>query len=376
MHILIVLGTRPEAIKLLPLHRECIQQGHKCDIFFTVQHADMVDPLLEMFGMSREMCITPEECTDRSLTGMFVHFMNAIRTQLNSTRYAAIVVQGDTTTTLAGAMAAAYEQVPVVHVEAGLRSYDKASPFPEEINRCLVTPVTDIHFAPTAAARDNLLREGVAAEDVHVVGNTGIDTLFTIRQMLDTRTLDCSPFVNGIIQHAGSRNIILITGHRRENQEYGIGAICREISDLSLELKDSCVFVYVTHPSPNVQAAVDKHLATHDACLKIQALNYVDFVKLMSSSRVIVTDSGGIQEEAPSFNVFTVVTRDSTERSESLDLGYSELVGDDTKALRAAILREMSMEKPSRRFINPYGDGKASQKIISTLASRFKKGPA
>ena len=373
MRILIVLGTRPEAIKLLPLYKECVRQGHTPKIYFTAQHEDMVDPVLKMFGLSRSDCLIPEPLTDRCLSRILTHFISSISAEILDRSYDAVVVQGDTTTALAGALAAAYAQVPVVHIEAGLRSFNRHSPFPEEINRCAVAAFADLHFAPTRGAAQNLIREGVSEESIHVVGNTGIDTLHMIRRDLDHEDLKCSERVTSVLAHAGDRDIILITGHRRENQEHNIGAICREISQISRELSANCVFVYVTHPSPNVQKSVDTNLETHDACLKIPALNYVDFVKLMSESRMIITDSGGIQEEAPSFGTFVIVTRDSTERSESIDLGYSKLVCNSMPDLREAISVELEASRKLRDWENPYGDGKSSEKIVTRIASILTK---
>ena len=372
MHALIVIGTRPEAIKLLPVYRECVRQGHTADIYFTVQHEDLVDPLLEMFDISRADCLLPSttQDQDKSLIGMLAGFSQAIHKQLTLVVYDVVIVQGDTTTTLSGALAAAYAGIPVAHIEAGLRSHDKRRPFPEEINRCLVTQTAALHFAPTSNARSLLLKEGVHEDSVHIVGNTGIDFLSHIKC---SRGKVKTPLTQDVLQRVGDREVVLVTGHRRENQDQTIGAVCREISRISIELRERYVFIYVTHPSPKVRSEVDKHLSTHEACIKVPALGYLEFMHLMSKATLIITDSGGVQEEAPSFGAFTIVTRDSTERSESLALGYSELVGDNIEALRNAILRETAEDRPLREYKNPYGDGASSRRIIPIIDTYLRK---
>ena len=369
-----MLGTRPEAIKLLPVYTEFARQGHTPKIYFTAQHEDMVDPILGIFGLSRGDCLTADPPKSRSLSGILTHFTTSIGSHLQSGDYDVVVVQGDTTTTLAGALAASYAQMPVVHVEAGLRSFNRKSPFPEEINRCVVTSVADLHFPPTTGAAQNLIREGVSEDRIHVVGNTGIDALHMVQRSLDDGTLKCSADIERLIQRVGDRDLVLVTGHRRENQEYNIGAICRELSLISKELADKCVFIYVTHPSPNVQRAVESHLDVHEACLKVPALGYVDFIKLMAEACVIVTDSGGIQEEAPSFGTYAIVTRDSTERSESIELGYSELVGDSMPNLRKSLYKELFFtDRALRSWRNPYGDGNAAVKIVNLTTELIRR---
>lgn len=370
MKLLIVLGTRPEAIKLIPVYHEAIRQGHTAHIYFTSQHEDLVDPLFEIFGVSDSDVHRPSPYPSRTLSGMFTHILKEVSEHICSCAYDYLIVQGDTTSTVAGGVAGAYTKVPVVHVEAGLRSFDRTSPFPEEINRRMVSHIADLHFTPTDASTSNLLNEGIIESSIYMVGNTGIDALVNVNTRIDSGDLLCSEHILKIIQSFGHRKLILVTGHRRENQDGNLDKICREISKLSQELKDTHVFVYSVHPSPNVRLSVQKYLQTHESCIAIPALEYHDFIKLMSIADVIVTDSGGIQEEAPTFNTFVIVTRDTTERSESLKLGYSELVSNDMDALRKAVFREIYVDKSSRSFINPYGDGKAASKIIDILSKK------
>jgi UDP-N-acetylglucosamine 2-epimerase (non-hydrolysing) len=366
LKVMPIFGTRPEAIKLAPVIKELERRPNEFDLVVTVtaQHREMLDQVLRLFD------ITPDHDLDimqaeQSVFEVTSRVLLGLEPLLRQERPDFVLVQGDTTTVMAATLAAFYLKIPVGHVEAGLRTYDKFQPFPEEINRRLVSHIADWHFAPTAAARDNLLHEGIPADRVAVTGNTVIDALLaTVRPdyVFDHPLLSRLDFKH--------RKVILATTHRRENWGEPIRAICEAIRDIAEKFADVEI-VYAVHLNPKVQRVVKMELEGAERVHLLGPLEYAPFVQLMSRCCLILTDSGGIQEEAPSLNVPVLVLRNVTERPEGLAAGTLKVVGTE----RDTIVREterllMDPTEYARmaQAPNPYGDGKASQRIADVLA--------
>lgn len=364
--VLVVFGTRPEAIKLAPVIA-ALRARLAVRVCVTAQHRQMLDQVLRVFRLR------PHDDLDlmrskQDLFGLTSRVLLAVRPVIEAYRPHAVVVQGDTTTTLAGALAAYYLRVPVAHVEAGLRTGDKHRPFPEEINRRLTTHLADWHFAPTPWARDNLLREAVPAERIFVTGNTGIDALLSIAGRLESGHMKArlpaalAPALDG-------RRIVLVTGHRRESFGTGFENICRALRVIAERHPDVAI-VYPVHLNPNVHGPVYRYLGTVRNVYLTEPLEYVPFVAVMRRAHVIVTDSGGVQEEAPSLGKPVLVMREKTERPEGVDAGVARLVGADADRIVAAVEELIGDERAyaamSRRQ-NPYGDGQAAPRIAAIL---------
>ena len=361
-----IFGTRPEAIKLAPVIKELEKHPDKFDLVVTVtaQHREMLDQVLELFG------ITPDhdlnimraqqnvfQVTSRALLGL--------EAVLNQERPDLILVQGDTTTVMAASLAAYYSRIAVGHIEAGLRTFDKFQPFPEEINRRLVSHVADLHFAPTAVARDNLLREGISQDRIFVTGNTVIDALLsTVRAdyVFDDAILGRLDFA--------TKKVILVTTHRRENWGQPIRQICRSIRCIVEQFPEVEV-IYAVHLNPTVQETVKGELGNLQRVHLLGPLGYEAFVQLMGQCHLILTDSGGIQEEAPSLGKPVLVLRNVTERPEGVSAGTLKIVGTDSDVIVRETIRLLTDEAEYMRMAvarNPYGDGKASQRIADILA--------
>src|SRR4051812_46967583 len=326
----------------------------------------MLDQVLGCFDVSPDHdlnLMTPNQ-TLAEITGRVLTGVDPI---LALERPAMVVVQGDTTTTMAAALAAFYRRIPVAHVEAGLRTGDLARPFPEELNRVVTGRVADLHFAPTEGARRNLLAEGVAAERIFVTGNSGIDALFHVVDGLEQGRLPTSgfPWIDP------ARKLVLVTAHRRENFGEGIERICRAIAELAR--RDDTQVVYPVHRNPKVLGPVTERLGGLPNVILLPPLDYRAFVDLMRRSYLVITDSGGIQEEAPSLGKPVLVLRQSTERPEAVDAGTVELVADDPARILAAAVRLLTDETAYRRMSkmhNPYGDGRAAERIVRHIVER------
>ena len=370
--ILLVFGTRPEAIKLAPVIRELRRhpKSFSTRVCVTAQHREMLDQVLSLFGirthhdlniMQRGQSL--EDVTSRVLLGM--------KRVLSSERPDMMLVQGDTTTVMAAALSAFYAGVPVGHVEAGLRTWNKRSPFPEEINRVIATHLCDLHFAPTAQSRDNLLHEGIPADRVTVTGNTVIDALFHVRGAVRRSRRKFERAFPGIDFRS---RIILVTGHRRENFGEGFLSICRALRTIA-ERHPGVSVVYPVHLNPNVQAPVRSMLGSLPNVHLLDPLPYLPFVFLEDASFLILTDSGGVQEEAPSLGKPVLVMRNHTERPEAVRAGTVRLVGTSEER----IIREVERLLTDRRAYvamsrahNPYGDGRSSGRIVSALRTYFR----
>lgn len=372
MHkICFVFGTRPEAIKLCPLVNYLREYGDALDVrvCVTAQHRRMLDQVLAVFD------IVPDYDLDlmqpgQSLAQSASRILAGLEPVLSSFGPDLAIVQGDTTSTLCGALAAFYQQIPVAHVEAGLRTHDLRQPFPEEMNRVLTAPLASLHFAATECAARNLRREGVAPDTITVTGNTGIDAVLTVRDGLESGRLQ-GP---GWPRLDPSKKLVLVTAHRRESFGAGFERICRALANLAS--RRDVQLVYPVHPNPNVQDPVNRLLATHPNVLLVEPLDYVPFVDLMRRAYLIVTDSGGIQEEAPSLGKPVLVLREKTERPEAVEAGTVLLVGTDADRIAAEagkLLDHTETHQAMARVHNPYGDGRASERIHHVIRSFFKQ---
>ena len=364
--ILFIFGTRPEAIKLCPVisHMRASAAGFEVRVCVTAQHRDMLDRVLDCFELKPDYdlnLMTPGQ----TLSGTTASILAALDPILAGERFDLAMVQGDTTTTMAGAMAAFFRHIPVGHVEAGLRTGDLTQPFPEELNRVVTSRLAAIHFAPTARARLNLLAEGVPEKCIHVTGNSGIDAVLWVKAALEQRRLphyEC-PWLNP------QKKLILATAHRRENFGKGIDDICTTLAELSR--REDVQIIYPVHRNPNVLEPVTARLSGHSNILLAEPLDYPAFVSLMCRTRLLITDSGGIQEEAPSLGIPVLVMRDRTERPEGVEAGIVRLVGTDPAVIIREAGRLLDDDAEYRRASvehNPYGDGHASERIAAAVA--------
>jgi UDP-N-acetylglucosamine 2-epimerase len=368
MRILSVFGTRPEAIKMAPVIRRLAGvPGVTPLVCVTAQHRQMLDQVLSLFA------ITPDLDLDvmregQGLTYITTAVLNGLGEAYEKLRPDRVLVQGDTTTTFAAALAAFYARIPVGHVEAGLRTGNVHSPWPEEMNRRLTTHIADLHFAPTEQAKRNLLGEGIDPARIVVTGNTVIDALLDALAILDADPVRLAAVEKELPRIDPAKRLILVTGHRRENFDGGLERVAHGL--LRLAARGDMEIVYPVHLNPNVQRVAEIVLGSHPAIRLIPPLDYLPFVHLMRKSELIVTDSGGVQEEAPSLGKPVLVTRDTTERPEAVDAGTVELVGTDTERLVACATRLLNdrtaYEKMSFAH-NPYGDGRAAVRIAEAL---------
>ncbi len=370
--ISLIFGTRPEAIKLCPLALELSRhpefEPHVC---VTGQHREMLNQVLEVFDVAPDVDLHLMQA-NQTLADLTARAVTAIDRYLADYQPDIVIVQGDTTTSFCGALAAFYRRIPVGHVEAGLRTWEKFSPFPEEINRVMTSRIADWHFAPTPWARDNLLREGVPEDRVCVTGNTVIDALHIAVEKVRIHP----PTIPGLpssLLNGDRRPLVLITGHRRENFGGGFESICRAISRLSSRFPNTA-FVYPVHLNPNVRRPVFEILAGHDNVQLIEPLSYLPFVTLMNRSHIVLTDSGGVQEEAPGLGKPVLVMRDTTERPEAVDAGTVKLVGTDEETIVnnvSTLLTDVAAYKAMATAVNPYGDGQACGRIIEALQNVY-----
>jgi UDP-N-acetylglucosamine 2-epimerase (non-hydrolysing) len=370
VNVLVVFGTRPELIKLAPVLRalRAAPDVFQVRVAVTAQHRDLLDPLLALFDIRPDVDLnimradqSPADVVARVLTGLAPLLTRARSDWMPDW----MIVQGDTTTTLAAALAARYHAVHIAHVEAGLRTGRLDRPFPEEANRRLVGAIADLHFAPTTGARDNLLREGIAPDRVTVTGNTGIDALeWAVAQ---PPPADVDDLIAG-----ATGSVILVTAHRRESFGAPLEQICLALRDLAARFGPTVRIIYPVHPNPNVDGPVRRLLSNVPGIALTAPVSYLTLVHLMHRARLVLTDSGGMQEEAPSLGKPVLVLRDTTERPEGVAAGTARLVGTD----RARIVAETArlLEDPGEyarmaQAVNPYGDGHASERIVGVLRS-------
>ena len=372
--VMVIFGTRPEAIKLAPVVEALGRSPALLPcVCVTGQHREMLDQMLGFFGIRPDYDLAVMQA-NQDLFGLTARLLQGLQPVLASDPPDAILVQGDTTTAFAAALAAYYLRIPTGHVEAGLRSGDPYNPFPEEINRRLTTHIARWHFAPTARAADNLRREGIAAERIVVTGNTIVDAIHSILTRLEPRD-DVSRFLPEDLIHG--RRLILVTGHRRESFGEGLRNICKALRAIA-DAYDDVVIFYPVHLNPHVQAPVKHILGNHPRILLTEPLDYFEFVRVMRRAFLIITDSGGIQEEAPSLGIPVLVVRDTTERPEGVEAGVSRLVGTQSERIVAAAAQLLTDDLAYRRMVapsNPYGDGHAAESIVDYLERALHDPP-
>jgi UDP-N-acetylglucosamine 2-epimerase (non-hydrolysing) len=363
--ILIVFGTRPEAIKMAPIVKEFQKHQDKFEIrtCVTAQHREMLDQVLGFFGIKPDYDLDLMKA-DQGLSGLTQSVLEGVTEVIKKESPDFVYVQGDTTTSFAAALAAFYEGVRVCHVEAGLRTYNKKAPFPEELNRQLTSRIADIHFAPTESAKQNLLSEGIEENSIYVTGNTVIDALFDGLEILKKSKTEDVHLLEQLIDR--EKKLVLVTGHRRENFGDGFNNICKAVEKIAQDYEDEVQVIYPVHLNPNVRQPVHDLLEGIKNIKLIEPLPYPEFIWLMNQAYMILTDSGGIQEEAPSLGKPVLVMREVTERPEAVEAGTVILVGTDfdtiLKEIRA-LLEEDDLYKKMSKLHNPYGDGEASSRI-------------
>ena len=370
---LFVFGTRPEAIKLSPviLHMKQRPRDFDVRVVVTAQHRDMLDRVLTAFSIRPDYDLDSMS-PGQTLTASAARILAGLEPVLQEEKPAIVFVQGDTTTTFCGALAAFYQHIPVGHIEAGLRTYDFDSPFPEEMNRVLTGRLATLHFAATDGARQNLLRENVANERITVTGNSGIDAVLHIVDGLTAGSLAAGDwsFLDS------SRRLIAVTAHRRESFGSGFESICRALRRIAE--RGDVELVYPVHPNPQVAGPVKRFLDGVPHIHLIEPLDYVPFVDLMRRSDLLLTDSGGIQEEGPSLGKPVVVMREKTERPEAVEAGTALLAGVDEDTLVnvvSGLLDDPQERLRMSRIHNPYGDGRASQRIADAALRFFRGAP-
>ncbi len=369
MKILCVFGTRPEAIKMAPVVKALQRtDGLTAQVCVTGQHAEMLEQVNQLFDIVPDVDLKIMK-SGQGLTHITTAILEAMVDVIAEMKPDYILVHGDTTTSMAAALAGFYSHVPVGHVEAGLRTHNMQSPWPEEANRQVTGRLASMHFAPTELAKSNLIREAISEENIHVTGNTVIDALQMIRDRLDgddktTNEIAVSfPFLDP------KKRLILVTGHRRENHDGGIARVCEALANLSR--RGDVQIVFPVHLNPIVKEAVGQVLDGVNDVHLLDPLSYLPFVWFLSRCAFVITDSGGIQEEAPSFGKPVLVTRDTTERPEAVDAGTVQLVGTDTNLLLAEANKLLDDEAAYSAMAlahNPYGDGKAAARIASVFS--------
>lgn len=369
LRVMTVFGTRPEAIKLAPVIQKLSEHDRfESHIVVTGQHREMLDQVLDIFSIQpdRDLNLMKQDQDLASLTASIFTHLDPVLAEIQPDW---LLVQGDTTTVMAAALNAYYRQIKVGHVEAGLRTGDKWQPFPEEINRRIAGTVADLHFAPTEWARQNLLREGVPGANIKVTGNTIIDALQQITQK--PAPVQIRTFLEEKQIHDSGRKLIVITAHRRENFGEPIEAICLALKKLAEEYSGEIEIVYPVHLNPNIQQPVNALLSDVDNISLLPPQEYRSLVHLLKRAYMILTDSGGIQEEATGLGIPCLVLRDVTERPEGVEAGILKLVGTETQKIvteARKILTDPQIRTGMSQAANPYGDGKAAEKIVSLLS--------
>lgn len=368
--VLIVFGTRPEAIKMAPLVSRMKEDSRfSVTVCVTAQHREMLDQVLELFS------ITPDYDLDVMEPGLSLNELTArilvdIQPVLREVSPDVVLVHGDTATTLSVGLASYYEKIPVGHVEAGLRTGNIYAPWPEEVNRKFTSCIAKYHFAPTFKAKQNLIDEGVNENNIFVTGNTVIDALFLVKERLESDSDLSGRLASMFPMLDDNKRLILVTGHRRESFGAGFDRICSALAEIA-EKNPDVQLLYPVHLNPNVRTPVNKYLSAFDNVFLIEPQEYLPFVYLMSRSHIILTDSGGIQEEAPSLGKPVLVMRETTERPEAVDAGTVKVVGTNKETIVGEV-RKLLMKKSEYESMsyahNPYGDGKACAKIIQGLA--------
>jgi len=365
--ILLIFGTRPEAIKMAPLVNEFQkhQEIFETRVCVTAQHREMLDQVLDFFEIIPDYDLDLMK-PDQNLYGLTATIIESLKPILEEFKPDYVFVHGDTTTTMAGSIASFYSGSKVCHVEAGLRTHNKLSPFPEEINRQITGRICDYHFAPTETSKNNLLQENILGSSILVTGNTVIDALIKSVEKVNKSP---SKLIQNLADQIGSREVVLVTGHRRENHGSGFERICQAIKQIAADNVNRLV-IYPVHLNPKVQEPVNRILSGVNNVILIHPLAYQDFIWLMNRSKIIITDSGGVQEEAPSLGKPVLVMRDTTERPEAVEAGTVLLVGTNEDLIVSKALELLNNEESfvkMSKLHNPYGDGLASDRIVDFI---------
>ena len=360
--VMTVFGTRPEAIKMAPvvLALDAHRDQFESIVCVTAQHREMLDQVLKLFQIQPQIDLNIMK-PNQDLFQITTAVLNGMKEVLQEVQPDIVLVHGDTTTSMAASLASFYLRIPVGHVEAGLRTFDKYYPFPEEINRVVTDAITTLHFAPTERSKENLIHSGITDKGIYLTGNTVIDALFHTLQQPQASPLPVDLDLD--------KRLILVTVHRRENFGEPLQDICRALKDLVMQQPDVEMVIPV-HPNPNVRQVVHETLGPVDRIHLIEPQEYEPFCRLMERSSIILTDSGGVQEEAPSLSKPVLVLRDETERPEAVDMGTVKLVGphyDKIMQEATALLTDPAAYNAMAKAANPYGDGKASERIIEAL---------
>lgn len=368
--ILIIFGTRPEAIKMAPVVKAFKNDNRfETKVCVTAQHRDMLDQVLDLFSIKPDYDLDIMK-QNQGLTGITCSILIGLESVLEDFSPDRILVHGDTSTTFAASLAAYYQKITVAHVEAGLRTHNMYSPWPEEANRKLTAVIADLHFAPTTTAQSNLLQENIAKENIIVTGNTVIDALYHVEESIKNNDEIRNDLASRFSFVNTKKKIVLVTGHRRESFGDGFESICQALKTLAL--RNDIQIIYPVHLNPHVREPVNRLLKDIKNVYLIEPQDYLPFVYLMSIAYIILTDSGGVQEEAPSLGKPVLVMRDTTERPEAVTAGTVKLVGaDKTKIIQhVSLLLDEQNEYQKMSFShNPYGDGKASQRIVDGVAN-------
>lgn len=370
MKVLTVFGTRPEAIKMAPLALQLAEDTRfEAKVCVTAQHREMLDQVLELFELTPDYDLNIMK-PGQDLNDVTCGILQGLKSVLEEFKPDIVLVHGDTATTFATTLACYYQQIPVGHVEAGLRTGNLYSPWPEEGNRKLTGALAAVHFAPTSTSRQNLLEEGIDPATIHVTGNTVIDALLEVVEKLKSQPELAAEQAKRFPMLDASKKLILVTGHRRESFGGGFERICQALAETAKAHPETQI-LYPVHLNPNVREPVNRLLATVDNVYLVEPQDYLPFVYLMNQAHIILTDSGGIQEEAPSLGKPVLVMRDTTERPEAVEAGTVKLVGTDvatiTTALNTLLTDEQAYNAMSYAH-NPYGDGNACQRIRDILA--------
>lgn len=369
--ILLVFGTRPEAIKLFPVVRALQADRRLCvRCCVTAQHRGLLDQVLAIAGITPDIDLDLME-PGQSLDRLTARLLTGLGAVMDAEQPDRVIVQGDTATAMVGALAAYYRRVPVAHVEAGLRSGDIYQPFPEEVNRRIVAPIADLHFAPTETAAAALRQENIAPAQIHVTGNTVIDALLATQARLAEAPMLAAGLDTIAARFAGKR-VILVTTHRRENFGGGMEAIARAIARIAA--RPDVAVLFPVHPNPNVVAVMDRLLGAQANIARIDPLDYPHFVRALGMAHIVLTDSGGVQEEAPALGKPVLVMRETTERPEGVTAGTARLIGADENRIVSEIftlLDDDAAHQAMARAHNPFGDGQAAVRIARIVADGF-----
>lgn len=375
--VLSIFGTRPEAIKMSPLIKrlESSENGLESTVCVTAQHREMLDQILTLFDIQPtfDLNIMKKGQDLHDITARIIQDLKAV---IKEVKPDLVLVHGDTTTSMVAALAAFYQQVPVGHVEAGLRTFNPMSPFPEEINRQITARIATYHFCPTPKSKENLEKEGIHRPHIYVTGNTGIDALHAASDLIEEKTTVKASISRELEKACGNHLLdfekmkyILVTGHRRENFGEGINNICKVLIRIAERFPDFHI-IYPVHLNPNIWGPVHQLLKPYPTIILTSPLDYLPFIYLMKNAYLVLTDSGGIQEEAPSFGKPVLVTRNTTERPEAIEAGTAALVGTDPETIFSKISSLLLDHQAYLRMsqaVNPYGDGKAAARIVEII---------